>query len=277
MSTLIQSIVEQANQPVDPFEEIPLILSSIPEEQVLDDFRRQLKRAEAQKASVSWVIDTLNRNYKEIFTSSPAPGYISFNGTTAYDSASMSPADRDLATRAAARYNKYVAEIAALQKKIKKQEKLATAAKNAASVAGNAPAAPGQFSVGQIPVVIPNGRKGIDNPFFKHVGPAAGRYAGHPSGYTFSAPMRRMYLAFEIMLKRHGQTLDKLYVGRVQGAYINFVATSSNGKFVWYKYDMGGGSGQNHVFLNGTKMKSSELMAKSSIQQDAELKNNGVV
>lgn len=269
-ATLIQTITEQADQPNDPFAEIPYHTTPNPSqlEVQLAELRAKQQIASRMKSSAMWVLQNVRTHYgPSVNTSVANPNAITFNGSGQIDSTVLDPADVAEVKRAAARFNKHEQSMSALMRQIKKVEKLITAENNAKSAAANGPANSTQLPVGQIPTVIPNGMKGIDNPFFRHSGPATGRYAGHPSGYKFSSQMTTMYNTFNAMLKRHGQSLDKLYVGKVNGC-INFVATSTNGKFVWYKYDVGGGSGQNHVILNGNKLKSSGLMALSAVQQD---------
>ena len=104
-----------------------------------------------------------------------------------------------------------------------------------------------------------------------------GQYAGDPSGYQFTPQMAKQFQSLSAILARNNLQFKVLYACRVSGGHINFQVTTGDGKFVWSKYDMGGGSGMNSVFLNGTKMKTSTFLGYSTIDQDNALRMYSVI
>lgn len=188
----------------------------------------------------------------------------------------------DWAKRAEPVRQTVLANIASLQKQIKKLEKQSAQevmAKQAAT-GGTSTMGTTAIAAANIPKQIltnpTNPRSAVENPYWTNTA-KGGAYAGHPTGYSWSTPIQKLYANIITALKRNGLDLPVAYVGRPNGVNINFLMLSGHKKFVWRKYDMGGGSGQNWVFLNGEKWKTSDFVALAPAKQDAELKRTGVV
>ena len=171
----------------------------------------------------------------------------------------------------------------ALEKQIKKVEKQAAQdvmAKQTAAAGGTSTMGTTAVPAASIPKQIltnpSSQRSAVANPYWTNSAPG-GAYAGHPTGYKWSTPIQKLYANIITALKRNGLDLPIAYVGRPNGVSINFIMLSGNKKFVWRKYDMGGGSGQNWVFLNGEKFHTSTFVAMTPAKQDAELKRTGVI
>jgi len=109
---------------------------------------------------------------------------------------------------------------------------------------------------------------------FKHAD-----FYGSPEDFKWpSSTMGEQYLILKLALERNGLTDVKLGAERVRRKHevpmtkIGFVLIAGYGdgpKLVWQKYESAAkGSGQNHVFVGGQKIKMSSFMAMSDAQQD---------
>ena len=302
---LMKAITEQIDDPnaPDPFEPIPLPFvhsRSTPEE-------IELQRLAMEREHVLSKLESLQPAYVAIKTfrepalfgprfggnnaytyaqkgnQKPAAGHVIIDGCDFVLSA-LPQKKQDWLVKYAPMYNALKARFGAIERRIKAAKKAANAAQVIAkataagiSTTPNATnSAVGQIPVAQIPRKIGTspGATNIDNPYFK-----SGEYAGPIAGYKFSTPMQRVYLSLEATLRRHGLTLGTLYVGRHGGAGgpINFVTEAGGNKLVWRKYDAGGASGQNWIYLNGHQMKTSYFMNMTEPQRDAALKVNRVI
>jgi hypothetical protein len=155
---------------------------------------------------------------------------------------------------------------------------LTTQAKNAiAATATNVKEIPSA----QVPktIVIPGGSgRGIDNPYWTK---PARRYAGPPAGAPLHSTQLLLMHKINTVLQRHGITpLNVAYVGFHQhnSSYLsNFIIMNPSGSVVWRKYDVGGGSGQNWVYLNGQKTQTSNLTEVPPQDQDDLLRKSGLI
>lgn len=103
----------------------------------------------------------------------------------------------------------------------------------------------------------------FENPYFFSTDR---NYAGHPDLYpgwkTNHKQQAKLYELIKTALVRNGLSpMTDMYSGLHSGTYFNFGITGADGDFVWRKYDAGGGSGQNWVYIDGTKMKTSDFTA----------------
>ena len=109
---------------------------------------------------------------------------------------------------------------------------------------------------------------------FKHAD-----FYGSPEDFKWpSSTMGEQYLILKLAIERNGLNYVKLGAERVRRKHdvpmtkIGFVLTagSKDGiKLVWQKYESAAkGSGQNHLFVGGQKIKMSSFMAMSDDQQD---------
>ncbi len=104
----------------------------------------------------------------------------------------------------------------------------------------------------------------LANPYFGRKHCALKRqYAGHPAHYpNWSNDWKRRIMAMDKLLTKNGkQGLEMMYAGTFEneGNRFNFMIIGASGNFLWRKYDPSPGAGQNHVYLNGKKMKTSDL------------------
>jgi hypothetical protein len=115
-----------------------------------------------------------------------------------------------------------------------------------------------QIPESKVPEKISSGKGKFGNPYF--VSPDK-RYAGDPAFFPFSSPMLIMYYELDEILTTNGfEGLTTMYASSIVHGnknLNNFVVIGAKGKFMWRKYDMGGGSGQNWVYVNGDKMHTS--------------------
>lgn len=207
-------------------------------------------------------------------------------GLYTYDTASMHPEHLAFRRKYQDEYNKLTMKEEAIEKAIKAEKRRIKKVKEvaAANALANstAPTAPNStMAPASIPALVPTkpGSKGVQNPYVLNDAAQGPGYAGAPSGYKFTTQMQRLYNEIESALRRNGKTLATIYVGRPYTGYsaINFIATTTDSKFVWRKYDPGPGAGQNFVFLNGVKMNTSTFVGYTPAQQDAALKQHGVI
>lgn len=120
-----------------------------------------------------------------------------------------------------------------------------------------------------IPAKISTGKSSFTNPY--HAGNNS-KYAGHPDGYALSSPMLAIYEDLKRVFNRNGVPgFSVCYAARID-KHINFAFVGVGGKFIWRKYDVGGGSGQNWIYLDGNKMKTSDFMSLPPAKQDALVK-----
>jgi hypothetical protein len=128
-----------------------------------------------------------------------------------------------------------------------------------------------QIPESNVPAQISSGKGKFRNPYFLS---DVGRYAGDPVHFPWTVQMQRMYKTLEDILTKHGLLGFSVIYGStlvLQSSYTpialsnnqNFAATNANGKLVWRKYDMGGGSGQNWIYVDGQKMKTSTFIRLS--------------
>lgn len=301
---LIKAVTEQVNDPnaPDPFRPIPLPFvhdKSSAEEHEIQKLTAEKLHVEAKikslKAKVDSIISGFGAPHLGTYSQSsnphvfvrgkkmkPAQGHI-IVGDYDYDLSRFPQKTQNWLLKYGPILNALEARESAIERKIKsiKKEVDAAAVIAAATTAGLTTNASGVSNAPQVPIAqIPRklgtspNASNIDNPYFK-----SGEYAGPPYGYKFSTPMRTIYVSLEATLKRHGLTLGTLYVGRHGGAGgpINFVTATAGNKFVWRKYDAGGASGQNWIYLNGHQMKTSSFMSMTEPQRDAALKVNNVI
>ena len=103
----------------------------------------------------------------------------------------------------------------------------------------------------------------LANPYFGRKGKALEKqYAGHPAHYPYwSNDWKRRIMAMDEFLKNGNQELEMMYAGTFynSGNRFNFMIVGAGGNFLWRKYDPSPGAGQNHVYLNGKKMKTTTL------------------
>jgi hypothetical protein len=133
----------------------------------------------------------------------------------------------------------------------------------------------------QVPqtIAIPGGSKrGIDNPYWSK---PSRRYAGPPAGAPLHSTQLLLMHKINTLLQKHGITpLTVAYVGFHQhgSSYLsNFVIMNPSGSVIWRKYDVGGGSGQNWVYLNGQKTQTSNLTERPPQDQDDLLRQAGLI
>lgn len=120
-------------------------------------------------------------------------------------------------------------------------------------------------------ISIPGSKGYFNNPYF--VSGVTNQYAGDPAHYPdWSTPMKAILLAFIETLHQLGKPpLTDMYAGRYGGANINFAVFNPTKTLIWRKYDVGGGSGQNWLYINGTKVNTSHFMQKDQAGRQAML------
>ena len=303
---LMKAITEQVNDPnaPDPFEPIPLPFvhdKSTPEYREQQQLEAEKAHVGEKIASFGMVLNNIRalgetpafgaytpgRNavytYVQNKKATAAPGHVIVDGYD-YTLSLLPQKKQDWLVKYGPTMNALIARrgaidrrLKAIQKAVKTAEVIASATAAGLSATPNATSATaGQIPVAQIPQKLGTspGATNIDNPYFKGAG-----YAGPIAGYKFSTPMQRIYVSLEATLKRHGLTLGTLYVGRHGGPTgpINFVTEAGGSKLVWRKYDAGGASGQNWIYLNGHKMNTSSFIQMTEPQRDAALKVNKVI
>lgn len=299
---LLKTITEQANDinAEDPFAPIPhdgVTATSTAEEKALIELTYELNHATLKLDALTAKLKVINQTYYNTLRKRgvSSPRYALSRRATvpngqvriadeAYTLAVYPPKAQAWLTKAAPIITELTFRVEKLKRAVKTAQKnvdVQKIATKAASV-GVTNQSGSTIPVANIPkkLQMSPGSKGIDNPYW-----LSGEYAGHPSGFNFSTPMKTIYVSLEATLNRHGLTLDPLYVGRYPIAYmagpakgpINFVTQTSNLKVTWRKYDVGGGSGQNWLFLNGTKMNTSNFMSLTEPQRDTLLKSSGVI
>jgi len=120
-----------------------------------------------------------------------------------------------------------------------------------------------------VPAKVHTGAGWINNPYHSA---ANGQYAGDIGAYPFSTVSKATVDSINQALVRNGiPPLKTLYAGfREKYIMLNCIAIGGrNNDVVWYKYDAGGGSGQNYLYLNGVKHSTSELAHLQPAAQDA--------
>jgi hypothetical protein len=158
---------------------------------------------------------------------------------------------------------------------LRKQQKAAkqAAKQGAAAKSGWAPDFAGGNTIppGKVPVTIDTGTSKLKNPYHLF---ANQRYAGDPYKFPFSTPSLDTFLTINAALKRNGiPEIDTLYAANyTPTSCLNFIGVNPTDTVVWYKYDRGGGTGQNYLYINGTKIQTTHLTLLSEPQQDALLK-----
>lgn len=126
-----------------------------------------------------------------------------------------------------------------------------------------------QIPEAQVPPQISTGKGKFRNPYFVS---DVGRYAGDPEGFPWTAQMQKMYTSLTAALVKRGFTGENGFtvmyastiVQQAHGTLVNcynFAVIGAGGRFVWRKYDKGGGSGQNWVYVDGKQMKTSTFLA----------------
>ena len=154
-----------------------------------------------------------------------------------------------LSTKSAARYS----TANEIEKQIKRIKKAEAAKGLAAKQEG---AAQKQIPVSQIPEKVVVGKRSFANPYF--YGDDA-RYAGHPAHFPWTSQMAVYYNELEDILTANGlDGFTTMYASTARarnGANLyNFALIGANGKFVWRKYDPGGGAGLNDVYCLNDKL-----------------------
>lgn len=125
------------------------------------------------------------------------------------------------------------------------------------------------ISPANVPTKISTGKSAFVNPY--HAGNNS-QYAGHPDGYTLSSSQLAIYDELKQIFDRNGVAGFRVcYAARV-GKFINFAFIGVNDKFIWRKYDVGGGSGQNWIYIDGNKMKTTDFLSLPPAKQDALIK-----
>jgi hypothetical protein len=119
----------------------------------------------------------------------------------------------------------------------------------------------------QVPAQISSGKGKFRNPYFLS---NVGRYAGVAENFPWTPHMHKMYVTVKDILDKNGVpgftvAYGSTFVDPVrQGASLiscsNFAVIGASGKFVWRKYDLGGGSGQNWVYVDGEKMNTTRFI-----------------
>ena len=109
-----------------------------------------------------------------------------------------------------------------------------------------------------IPKLIPNNKRGFDNPYWSAV--PGTEYAGHPDDFDFSATGSNHYVyqyhQLKDLLASHNiAPFTVLYAGNhTRGSWrkkpiVEFVAIGANGKLIWRKFGVGAGAQNILVFL----------------------------
>ena len=117
------------------------------------------------------------------------------------------------------------------------------------------------------PAKIPtgSGKTGIDNP--AHAETAY--YEGDPDQFNFGAQARN-YQALKTALARSGKQFNYIAVASSPLGRDTFVAVAPN--IVWYKYESSSpAAGQNILYVNGVKTKTTDFISKTAEQQAAML------
>lgn len=88
------------------------------------------------------------------------------------------------------------------------------------------------------------------------------QYVGSPAHYTeWTTPMKTILMALVKTLKQLNKPpLLEMVAGRYNGGAINFAVYNPSKTLIWRKYDTGGGTGQNWMYINGNKIKTSDFM-----------------
>lgn len=128
-----------------------------------------------------------------------------------------------------------------------------------------------QFKQKDIPKTIrtkpgsPTVKGGFSNPYYSGT---ELKYAGPPGGYDWKYQAENFF-ALRKALNELGFNIDQLYVGiwENRGNRINMAAVGAGGRFVWRKYDPSPGAGQNWVYIDGSKMNTSDFLAMTPAEQ----------
>jgi hypothetical protein len=117
------------------------------------------------------------------------------------------------------------------------------------------------------PAKIPTGagKTALDNPAHSDTA----YYEGNPEQFDFGA-QKRNYTALKAALARSGKQFNYIAVARSPLGRDTFIATAPG--VLWYKYESGSPqSGQNILYVNGVKTKTTDFIAKTPEQQAAML------
>lgn len=117
------------------------------------------------------------------------------------------------------------------------------------------------------PAKIPTGagKTALDNPAHSDTA----YYEGNPEQFDFGA-QKRNYAALKAALARSGKQFNYIAVARSPLGRDTFIATAPG--VLWYKYESGSPqAGQNILYVNGVKTKTTDFIAKTPEQQAAML------
>ena len=177
------------------------------------------------------------------------------------------PENRPLIDKATALYNRF---LQLFQAKITIHNKILVAQNSASEYIAKSidKSKTEQIPESQVPLQISSGAKGkFQNPYFLS---DVGRYAGDPENFPWTPHMHKMYTALKDILDKNGipgftvaygsTIVDSVRQGASLINYSNFAVIGANGKLIWRKYDKGGGSGQNWLYINGNKTNTSRFI-----------------
>jgi len=114
----------------------------------------------------------------------------------------------------------------------------------------------------------------VGNPYFTNG--VTNEYAGHPAHYPlWSNQWKRRVLEINEALVDSGfGGFEMMYAGKHNGRNFNFFIIAAGGDFVWRKYDVGGQSGQNWIFLKGKQGKTTTFEGLTRKKQVDKLKKS---
>lgn len=125
-------------------------------------------------------------------------------------------------------------------------------------------------------IVIPGrGGKGLENPYYLTQGMGT---AGSPFDAPLHPSQQLILVVIQKTLIKHGvKPLTIMYYGRHTGNEVNFIAVNADRSIVWRKYDAGGGSGQNTLYLNGKEYHTSSFMLGDDQYREDALRKSGLI
>lgn len=114
------------------------------------------------------------------------------------------------------------------------------------------------------PIIYFESKNSMDNPsLFKY-----DVYQGTIENYKWSSTVtKRTYENIKDIAAKQGLS-EPWYVlqGRPRAdVSVNFIIIARNGEYIWRKYDMGGGSGQNYLYTISGKVKTSDVIRHGKI------------
>lgn len=122
--------------------------------------------------------------------------------------------------------------------------------------------------------VYVGGKSFLKNPYYN----SRDHYSGPPENFRNWKKQGPAYDQLQRILGRHNLAMDWIYQGttftRRGGTPSSFISLVKGKPFAWYKYDPGGGVGQNKIYINGLHMQLSTFLLGLTPEKQDELLAN---